>query len=111
MALVISNITQAKQAVITVTLTGSQIQSYIPGQLILLTIPPDYGMQQANDLTVQVIASSGLNITVNLDTLLFDPFVVPGGYVTKPASLSPAGSRNIYNNLVVPFHSLANEGN
>ena len=107
MFLLISNITQAKPAVITVA--GQIPQNvYIPGQLIYLSIPSDYGMFQANTLTVEILFVNGANFTVSLDSTQFDPFVIPAaGFMNpRPASLSPAGSRNIYNFTTLPFHSL-----
>ncbi|MBS0654122.1 MAG: hypothetical protein JSR39_11430, partial [Verrucomicrobia bacterium] len=57
--LLISNITQSNQAVVTVTATNS----YIPGQVIKLTVPASYGMYQADQLTGQILSISGLDFT------------------------------------------------
>lgn len=96
-----------------ITVQSLLLSTYIPDQLIRLDIPFDYGMFQADALTVKIISVIGLVFTVELDSTGFDPFVLPsGGFMTpRPASLSPAGSRNIYNTTVVPFRSFSNAGN
>lgn len=105
--LTISNITNTNPMVITVIETNN----YVINQLIHLSIPNDYGMFQANQLTTQIIAINGLDFTVSLDGTIFDRFVNPPSGIEKPATLAPAGSRNLYNTLQVPFHSLGNFGN
>ena len=109
--LLITNITNAVMAVITVASLMDSI--YVPNQLIRLTVPFDYGMFQADGLTVKIYSVNGLNFTVYMDSTNFDPFVVPmqTNFTVAPASLSPAGSQNLYNFSTVPFHSLANVGN
>jgi hypothetical protein len=105
MALLITAITTALPMVITVS---GQIPGnvYIPGQLVYLSIPFDYGMYQANALTAQIIAVNGNEFSVNVNSTQFDPFVVPSGDVEQPALLTPAGSRNTYNFTTLPFHAL-----
>lgn len=101
--LLISNITQAVNAVITVTTANS----YVVGQVIHLTVPWDYGMYQANQLNCTIISVDNTNliITTDLNTQNFDAFTSPSS-TAIPASLSPAGSRNLYNISYVPFHSV-----
>ena len=114
-ALQITAITQAYPMVLTVTtdpVTASN--TYIAGQVVRLNIPITYGMWQANGLTGEVLANTGTLITLNIDTTNFDAFSVPGSTAEKPASLSPAGSRNLqYSNQTnqVGFQSLNNVGN
>jgi hypothetical protein len=93
--------------VITVTTSNN----YIIGQLVALTVPPDYGMYQANGLTAEIIGKSGLNFSVNVDATQFDPFVAPPMFTAMPASLASAGSRNVYQFTTLPYHSLTNTGN
>lgn len=107
MFLLISAISQANPMVITVT--GQIPQNiYIVGQVIYLSVPYDYGMFQANALTPVITAINGSNFTVNVDSTQFDPFSAPpaGILYPRPATLSPAGSRNTYNFTTLPFHSL-----
>lgn len=110
--LLISAITQAMQMV--VTIIDSIYNTYVVGQLVCLTVPSSYGMFQANELTGEILAINGLNFTLNINSSNFDPFVAPSPSLpppSKPASLAPAGSRNIYNTLTEPFQSLNNQGN
>jgi hypothetical protein len=87
--------------------------TYIAGQLVRLNIPFGYGMQQANGLIPQITNVSGSTITVNVDSTLFDAFSVPISG-ERPASLSPAGSKNLsFSNVTsqIAFQSLNNIGN
>lgn len=96
--------------VITVALPNT----YIPRMLVKLTVPPDYGMTQADELTAEIVSINGLNLSVAIDSTKFDVFVTPTVNQEKPASLAPAGSRNLqYSNStnLVPFQSLGNIGN
>ena len=111
-ALLITNITQTNPMVITYTDTPEN--SYIVGQLVRLFIPADYGMTQANGLTGQITALGNNTFTVNIDASLFDAFIYPPTGNAQPASLSPAGSRNLqFSNSTnrVPFQALNNVGN
>lgn len=92
--------------VVTVTTPNS----YVANQLAYFSVPFDYGMFQLDGITAEiaVVDITNLILTFNLDSTQFDAFVIPGAGVKKerPASLSPAGSRNLYNNTTVPFHAL-----
>lgn len=106
----ILNMTNSCPMIITV----EQSNTYVVGQLVHTTIPETYGMQQANDLTLQIMAIDGLDLTVELDSSQFDAFTLPSDYQYDPAYLSPAGSRNLqYNNFTnkVPFQAESNSGN
>ena len=109
LSLLISAISQTSPMVITVATPNN----YIVGQLVALTVPFDYGMYQANDLTTQIIAidPTGLNFSVAVDATQFDPFVIPAMYQPMPAQLTSAGARNTWNYTSLPFHSLTNVGN
>ena len=60
-----------------VTITNSIYNTYVVGMLVTLTVPQSYGMQQANDLTGQIINILGNNFTLNIDASNFDLFVIP----------------------------------
>lgn len=110
--LVIANITNAVQMVITVV--DSEENTYIENQVVYLSVPASYGMFQANGLTGVITNINGLNFTLDINSTQFDVFIIPSGAAEKPATLSPAGSRNLqYNNSTrkVPFQSLNNRGN
>jgi hypothetical protein len=103
--LLISAITRSLPMVITVS---GQIPEniYVVGQTVYLSIPFTFGMYQANALTVEIIEVNGFNFSVNVDSTQFDPFVIPAFGKEAPATLSPQGSRNIYNFTTLPFHSI-----
>ena len=107
-------ITQAFPAVATVSIDSvTESNSYQAGQLVKLFIPHGYGMQQINEKTVEILSVSGDEITLDVDTRNVDPFSVPASGL-MPASMSPAGSRNLsFSNSTanVPFQSLNNRGN
>jgi len=111
--LLISAITQTNPMVVTVV--DSIYNTYIVGQLVHLNIPQDYGMVEADQKTGEIIAINNLDFTLNINAKNFSAFVVPNPSaippLRQPATLAPAGSRNIYNSIVVPFHSLGNQGN
>ena len=118
-ALEISAISQSYPMVITVSSNTDQENTYIAGQAIRLNVPYVYRMFQANGLTGVILDATSNHLTVDIDSTLFDPFVPPTQpvlppYATEPATIAPAGSRNLqYNNTTgqVPFQSLNNIGN
>lgn len=115
-SLLITAISQSSPMVVTVQIGNptTQADTYIPKMSVKLLVPSTFGMYQANGLTGTILSIDGLNFTLSLDSQNFDPFVIPTGNVETPASLSPAGSRNLqYNNFTdkVPFQSLNNKGN
>lgn len=115
-SLLITNITQSTPMIVSVDIGNptTEANTYIVGMAIRLFVPVSYGMYQANNLVGTITAINGLNFTLNLDSSLFDPFVIPSGNVEQPATIAPNGSRNLqYNNStdLVPFQSLNNIGN
>ena len=111
-SLLISAITQSNPMI--VTIVDSIYNTYIPGMLVTLTVPTSYGMFQANELTASIVAINGTNFSLNINSSPFDRFVAPGPSSpppSKPASLAPGGSKNLYDVNVEPFHSLTNQGN
>lgn len=113
-ALQITNITQDLIAVITASVDSVVASnSYIPGQVILLNIPFEYGMQQASDRAVKILDVDGLNFYVEMNSKNFDPFIVPMN-AKQIASFSPYGSNNLeFSNETnyIAFQSLNNIGN
>jgi hypothetical protein len=116
-SLTITAITQSTPMIITIAIgtPTTEANTYIVGMAVRLFVPNTYGMFQANNLIGTITSISGSNFTLNLDSSQFDPFVVPSGNVTQPATIAPAGSRNYQytngSNLAVPFQSLNNIGN
>lgn len=111
--LLITAITQSFPMVITFTVPSTGANTYVIGQLVRLTIPFPYGMQQANGLTGRIVQIGLTNMSLNIDSTNFDPFTIPLSG-EQPASLAPAGSQNLeFSNLTdqVGFQSLNNIGN
>lgn len=104
--LIITAITNSNPCQVTVSTSNT----YVANQLVRFFVPSDYGMSQINGVTGQIISVDVTNLIflVNINTMQFDVFSLPspGPFVPQPATLSPAGSRNLYNINQVPFHSL-----
>ncbi len=116
-SLEITAITRSLPMVITVFIDNesTDANTYIEGMAVRLFVPISYGMYQANNLVGTITAIDGSDFTLSLDSTQFDAFVIPFVTSEAPASISPAGSRNLqYNNTnvnSVPFKSLNNIGN
>lgn len=109
--LLVTNITQAYPAVVTFTVPDNSSNTYREGQLVRFTVPRSWGMYQANGVTARIMSVSDPAMMIDLDTTYFDTFVDGSATSETPASIAPAGSRNlIYSNLTrqVPFQSLNN---
>jgi hypothetical protein len=111
--LLISAISNANPMV--VTIVDSIYNTYGAGQIVCLTVPPQYGMIQANELSAKIMVVDGDDFTLNVNSTNFDVFTIPSPTLpppTKPASLAPAGSRNSYNISTDSFRALnGNTGN
>ena len=113
-SLLIDSITQDYPAVITASVDPElAVNTYMAGQQITLTIPFEYGMQQANELTVKILMVDNLDFYVDMNSRSFDPFVTPA-VPKQVASFAPSGSNNLeYSNTTnrLPFQSYNNMGN
>jgi hypothetical protein len=115
-SLEITSISQSFPAVITVEIANSSTEAntYQPGQLIKAIIPYSFGMQQMNNKTMQILQVNGFDITVDVDSTNFDPFVIPMSTAEAPPTIAPSGSRNVEFSKTtgqLPFKSLNNIGN
>lgn len=115
-SLEITSISQSFPAVITVEIanTSTEANTYQSGQLIRITIPFPFGMQQMANKTAQIVGVNGLDISVDVDSTNFDPFVIPSSTGEASPTIAPSGSRNVeFNNNTgeIPFKSLNNVGN
>lgn len=112
--LLITNITQSYPMEITFSVPPNSQNTYREGQVVRLTVPKTWGMFQANHLTGRILSISSSTMFLDLDSTYFDAFVDGSATSETPASLAPAGSRNLqYSNLTndVPFQSYNNIGN
>lgn len=113
--LTITNISQALQAVVTV----STIHNYVPAMNITFFVPTSMGMYQMSGLTGTIVAVGTYTITVNIDSSGFSPFAFPASAASvgqqRYATLAPSGQQayfNLSNNTQygyniqqAPFHS------
>lgn len=100
--------------VVTFTVPSTASNTYVPDQLVRLTVPRTWGMFQANGLTGKILTIGSSTMTLNIDSSLFDAFVDGSSTGETPASLAPAGSQNLSfsnNTNQVAFQSLNNIGN
>lgn len=112
--LLVTNITQNYPATVTFTVPDTGSNTYVEGQLVRLTVPKTWGMYQANGVTAKIMSVGVSTMVLDLNTTYFDAFIDGSATAETPASLSPAGSRNLeFSNTTnqVPFQSLNNIGN
>ncbi len=106
--LIITNIVRGMFTVVTV----STENTYVVGQVVYCSIPRAYSIIELNGVSAEIIRINGLDITLNVNSTNFNEFTTPSlPRQIRPAALSPAGSRNIYNITTEPFHSEGNFGN
>lgn len=89
---VITAITNSFPAVV----TTSFAHGYIDGLIVRLDIPPLFGMQQANQLTGQIVVTGDDTFSIDIDTTLFDTFTnpSPGPQNYTSAQAVPIGEVN-----------------
>lgn len=113
-ALLITGITQSMPMQVSFTVPPTGFDSYVLGQLVVLTVPRTWGMYQANGLKGKIIQLGMGTMKLAIDSTGFDPFVYAPNSGEGPASLAPAGAYNLqFDNFTnsVPFKSLNNIGN
>lgn len=113
--LYVTKITQASQAVVTV----SQAHNYVVGQLLHFSVPSTFGMTEMNQLTGKIVAVGTYTMTVDIDSSAFTAFAFPASSASPTAALfatvAPAGQRTQtdtstlvttgYNIDYAPFHT------
>ena len=112
--LLITGITRSYPMIITFTVPSTGSNTYVVNQLVRLTIPRTWGMYQANGLVGHIMDVDSTTMQLDIDSNYFDAFVDGSATSVTPASLAPAGARNLeFNNTSrqVPFQSLNNRGN
>jgi hypothetical protein len=115
----ITDITRSYPMIVTTTLVNNapnpRVNTYQPGMNVRVFVPRSYGMFQANGLVGTILDVTGNVFILDLDSTQFDVFVIPPSSAETPASISPAGSKNLeYNNTnasAAPFRNLNNIGN
>ncbi len=112
--LLITYITRSYPMAVTFTVPSTGSNTYIVGQVVRLNVPKTWGMFQADGLTGKIVQIGINSMKLDIDSQLFDSFVDGSSSKEAPASLSPAGSRNLeFDNTTneAPFQSLNNIGN
>lgn len=119
--LYVTKITQATQAVVTV----SQIHQYVVGQKVEFSIPGSFGMVQLNNFYQPqnkppvITAVTAYTFTINVNTTNYTAFAFPASSASPTAQLfatvAPAGQSTQFNPITgvqtgynfqyVPFHS------
>lgn len=103
--LYVTGISQAAQAVVTVSTT----HSYTVGDLMHFSIPASFGMVEMNQLTGRIVAIGTYTMTVDINSSAFTAFAFPANTLvpTTPlfATVAMAGQRNTYDVSYAPFHS------
>lgn len=88
--------------------TVSTVHNYIPNQLVKFNIPSSFGFQEGAQETSQILSVTDYTMTLALDSQNFNAFSFPANVqnyiIPLFATLSPAGGRNEYNTLTIPFH-------
>lgn len=107
-------ITKIDRGLIT-TLTFSTVHSYIPKQLLKISIPRPFGMQELDQKTIEIDSVTNYTVSTKLESTQFTPFAFPSSNPVSPfpqayktmlfATAAPAGSRNEYNLTIIPFQS------
>ena len=94
--LFITNISQAAQAVITVSTT----HQYVAGMQIRLSVPSTYGMSQADGLVGTILSVGSYTITVDINSSGFSAWAWPtsAASINLPrfATLAPNGQKAYY---------------
>jgi len=91
------NIISITQGATTIVTTDVD-HGFIVGNTVQFVIPKEYGMRQLNKRGGLVLAVTSDTIEVNIDSALFDPFVIPIPssviIVLDPAQVLPVGDGN-----------------
>lgn len=89
---VISSITNGFPSVVTTTVN----HQYLDGTIVRLIVPTGFGMVQANQLTGSILVLSPTTFSVDIDTTLFDVFVLPSSFPLdyNDAQVIPVGEDN-----------------
>lgn len=112
--LTITAITRSNPMQVSFTVSSTEVDTFISGQVVKLNIPKTYGMSQANGLTGKILTVGINTMTLGIDSTQFDSFAIPADGLPTPATLTPFGSQNLeFSNLTnkVPFQPLNNNGN
>lgn len=81
----VTNVTNAVEP----TVTTSSAHGYTANQVVFMYVPETYGMRIVYR-EAKIVNITGLNtFTINIDTTLYDNFVIPGLIRFTPAQVCP----------------------
>ena len=92
--------------IVTVAVGTDEVNDYVVGQKISFTIPNPYGLIEVDGLTGTIVFVATNDLSVDIDATQFSAFITPANFLRQPASIAPAGSKNIYNVTKVPFQAV-----
>lgn len=75
------------------SVTTSFAHGYASGLVVRLVIPLGFGMQEANDLSGQIVVTGTTTFDIDIDTRYFNPFAVPVS-ASQAAQAVPFGEVN-----------------
>lgn len=92
---IITNITQAVEAVI----TTSFAHDYISGEIVRISVPTihgyyPWGMQQILNQQGEILVLSPTTFSISINTTYYDAFVTPGGDPKQRPFVVPIGENN-----------------
>lgn len=95
----ILSISNDEQAVIVTTYDGVNPgnHNYQTGLIVRLLVPGNWGMNQINDLKGTITVLSPTSFSIPINTMNFDPFVIPSlqpGFNYTPSQVVPIGEVN-----------------
>ena len=86
-------------------LTTVNDHNYVPGMMVRFLIPSQFGMQQLNIITCQVLSVTSNTLTLNVDTSHFSLFAYPSPLPSAytPPSVIPNSSGPVLTPNPLPY--------
>jgi len=84
----VTDITNAQNAIVS-TLDD---HDFVDNELVSFRVEQAYGMRQINNLRGKVLSHTNNSITINIDTMSFDPFIYPVSGENTPPVVVPVAS-------------------
>lgn len=92
---IITDITRAKQAVI----TTSFAHDYLSGEIVRISVPFEHGhytwgMYEIDNQQGEIVVINDTQFSISIDTRYYNPFVTPGGDPKQRPYVVPIGEDN-----------------
>ena len=97
----IASITKANPCVVTTV----NNHNYVSGMTVAFLIPPQFGMTELNNISVQVVSLTNNTLTLAIDSTMFNPFSYPNPLPNAytPPSVIPNSSGPYLAPTPLPF--------